>query len=73
MEPIPLEFEDNVIDNKISFSIPIITINSEEFTVWKEHRARQEKLLEPWIKQAGADSAFVTLGTSSHLDSGRAI
>jgi hypothetical protein len=69
MEPFPPDFEDTVIENKAAFSIPVITINSEESTLWEEHYARQEKLLEPWIKQAGADSAFVTLGTPVHLRS----
>lgn len=51
-----------VIQDDTTFSLPVLTINSEQFTLWKGHMQRLERLLEPWIKQAGRDSAFVTIG-----------
>ena len=62
MEPFPSDFEQRVVQENQAFSIPVLVINSEEFTLWKSHFARQDTLLEPWVARAGENAAFVTLG-----------
>jgi hypothetical protein len=61
MEPFSEDFVDNVVKGNPAFSIPVLIINSETFTLWRGHFPHQQKLLDPWIQQAGKDSALITL------------
>lgn len=67
MEPFPADFEQRVVRENQAFSIPVIVINSEEFTLWKSHFVRQDTLLKPWVSRAGENAAFVTLVGSRHM------
>ena len=46
-----------------SFNVPILFINSEQFTVWKEHFKRLLPLVAEWTAAADKiDPALLTLG-----------
>lgn len=45
------------------FNLPILFINSEQFTVWKDHFKRLLPLVAEWTAAAGKiDPALLTLG-----------
>jgi hypothetical protein len=62
MEPFNEDFEETFIQNGHNLSIPVLVINSEEFTLWKDHMARELRLMRHWVKQGAKEHAFFTMG-----------
>ncbi|KIM29538.1 hypothetical protein M408DRAFT_328785 [Serendipita vermifera MAFF 305830] len=66
MEPFPEVSEDSEIA-AASVSVPILVINSEEFTLWKQHFACQKRTFDPWIKRAREGSTWLTIARTRHM------
>ena len=66
--PVPLSVFNHAPDEKEgspadSFNVPMLFINSEQFTVWKVHFKRLLSLVEEWTAAADKiNPALLTLG-----------
>ncbi|KAG8832531.1 hypothetical protein FRC17_001188 [Serendipita sp. 399] len=67
LEPLSPDFEDSAIQSGKFFSIPVLVINSTQFTLWRDHFARAEKLFTAWVQQAANGSTFITFVGSKHM------
>ena len=69
--PAPFSAFNHAADNDAdsptkSFNIPIFFINSEQFTVWKDHFKRLLALVAEWTAAADKlDPALLTLGKAA--------
>lgn len=49
------------------FNVPMLVINSEQFTVWKNHYMRVQEILRDWSKPYPKEPTLLTLGTYLHI------
>lgn len=62
MEPLREDFEEAFLRGSHNISVPVLLINSEEFTLWKDHMGRQQRLMQQGARQGVKEYAFFTMG-----------